>query len=228
MTRSPLWRQLETGDNVFFWCMRAAILVVGLLFLLFAGVLDLPWPQQALLGLMTLVAAVWMHRTSTSYLVTLTLILLSCYATFRYGWWRLSTAYTFFAGPGAKWTWLDVFFIGLLLGAEVYSFCILGLGYLQTLWPLRRAPVALPEDTREWPEIDLLIPGGITRAVECLVRYTALAAMNIDWPADKLNVYILDDGKREEFRAFAELAGIGYMTRDDNEHAESRGTSIAR
>ena len=33
-----------------------------------------------------------------------------------------------------------------------------------------------------------------------VVRYTALAAMNIDWPSDKLNVYILDDGKREEFR----------------------------
>ncbi len=25
--------------------------------------------------------------------------------------------------------------------------------------------------------------------------------MNIDWPADKLNVYILDDGKRDEFRS---------------------------
>jgi len=54
-----------------------------------------------------------------------------------------------------------------------------------------------------------------------VVRYTALASMNIDWPADKLNVYILDDGKREEFRAFAEEAGIGYMTRDDNAHAKA-------
>ena len=54
-----------------------------------------------------------------------------------------------------------------------------------------------------------------------VVNYTALAAMNIDWPADKLNVYILDDGKREEFRRFAEEAGIGYMTRDDNKHAKA-------
>ncbi|HEY5331767.1 MAG TPA: UDP-forming cellulose synthase catalytic subunit [Acidobacteriaceae bacterium] len=219
MIESPLWRQLEAGDNVFFWTVRAAILVGGVVFLLLAGVLDLAWPQQALLGLVTLVAAIGMNRASMSYLVTLTLILLSCYSTFRYGWWRLSTVYRFFEGPGAKWTWLDAFFIGLLLMAEAYSFCVLALGYAQTLWPLRRTPAPLPEDTREWPEIDLLIP--TYNEPLNVVRYTALAAMNIDWPADKLNVYILDDGKREEFRAFAEEAGIGYMTRDDNEHAKA-------
>ena len=31
----------------------------------------------------------------------------------------------------------------------------------------------------------------------------------------------LDDGKREEFRKFAEDAGIGCMTRDDNKHAKA-------
>jgi len=219
MTRSPLWRQVETGHNVFFWSVRTLLLVGGVLFLLVAGILDLAWPQQALLGLVMLIVAVWMDRASMSYLVTLTLILLSCYATFRYGWWRVSTVYTYFFAPGATWTWLDAFFIGLLLLAEVYSFCILGMGYVQTLWPLRRVPVPLPEETAEWPEIDLLIP--TYNEPLHVVRYTALAAMNIDWPADKLNVYILDDGRREEFRAFAEEAGIGYMARDDNEHAKA-------
>jgi cellulose synthase (UDP-forming) len=103
--------------------------------------------------------------------------------------------------------------------AEVYAFAILFLGYLQTMWPLRRTPVPLPEDHGA-------VAGGrsaysdLQRAAE-RGAYTALAAMNIDWPADKLNVYILDDGKREEFRAFAEEAGIGYMTRDDNKHAKA-------
>jgi len=45
--------------------------------------------------------------------------------------------------------------------------------------------------------------------------------MNIDWPAEKLNVYILDDGRREEFRAFAEEAGIGYITRNDLTNAKA-------
>ncbi len=107
----------------------------------------------------------------------------------------------------------------MLVAAETYAFVILCLGYLQTIWPLRRTPVPLPDDPEDWPAVDLLIP--TYNEPLSVVRYTALAAMNIDWPADKLNVYILDDGKREEFRAFAEEAGIGYMTRDDNKHAKA-------
>ena len=146
-------------------------------------------------------------------------MLLSCYSTFRYGYWRVATVFRFFADPGTDWHALDFFFIWLLVMAEVYAFAILFLGFMQTLWPLRRTPVPLPEDTDAWPEVDLLIP--TYNEPLNVVRYTALAAMNIDWPADKLNVYILDDGKREEFRAFAEEAGVGYMTRDDNAHAKA-------
>ncbi len=54
-----------------------------------------------------------------------------------------------------------------------------------------------------------------------MVRYTALASLNIDWPADKLNVYILDDGNREEFRAFALEAGIGYIDAEQQRGAKA-------
>jgi cellulose synthase (UDP-forming) len=221
MTRSPLWREFESGDNILLRLIRFLILGGGIIFMMFAGMLELTWPQQAVMGLLLVLLAIWMDRSSTSYLVTLTLMLLSCFATFRYGFWRISTVVQFFTDPGNRqvWTWLDAFFIWLLVLAEVYAFSILFLGYMQTLWPLRRTPVPLPEDTDLWPEVDLLIP--TYNEPLNVVRYTALAAMNIDWPADKLNVYILDDGKREEFRAFAEEAGIGYMTRDDNAHAKA-------
>jgi len=219
MTRSPLWREFESGDNIILRLIRFLILGGGFVFLLFAGILELTWPQQAVMGLLLVLLAIWMDRSSTSYLVTLTLMLLSCFSTFRYGFWRISTVVKFFVDPGSVWTPLDGFFIWLLVFAEAYSFAILFLGFMQTLWPLRRTPVPLPEDTDLWPEVDLLIP--TYNEPLNVVRYTALAAMNIDWPADKLNVYILDDGKREEFRAFAEEAGIGYMTRDDNAHAKA-------
>ena len=160
-----------------------------------------------------------MDRSSSSYLVTLTLMFVSMFSTFRYGYWRISTTVKFFLDPGNQWSPLDAFFISLLVIAEAYAFIILFLGYLQTLWPLRRTPVPLPDDPDAWPSVDLLIP--TYNEPLSVVRYTALAAMNIDWPADKLNVYILDDGKRPEFRAFAEEAGIGYMTRDDNHHAKA-------
>ena len=54
-----------------------------------------------------------------------------------------------------------------------------------------------------------------------VVRTTAFAARNIDYPPEKLHVYILDDGRREEFRKFCEEAEIGYVTRTDNKHAKA-------
>jgi cellulose synthase (UDP-forming) len=219
MTRSPLWREFESGDSFLLKALRFLVLFGGIFFLAFTGVLDLTWPQQAVLGLLTVLLAIWMDRSSSSYLVTLTLMLLSIYSTFRYGFWRISYVIRFFLDPGTNWTALDAFFIWLLVGAETYAFIILFLGYLQTLWPLRRTPVPLPEDPENWPAVDLLIP--TYNEPLSVVKFTALAAMNIDWPADKLNVYILDDGKREEFRRFAEEAGVGYMTRDDNKGAKA-------
>ena len=219
MTRSPLWREFESGEGFLLVLIRWVILVGGLCLLVLAGILDLAWPQQLVLGLLMVLLAIWMDKSSSSYLVTLTLMMISCFATFRYGYWRISTVLKFFWDPAVHWTALDFFFIWLLVLAETYAFVILFLGYLQTLWPLRRTPVPLPEDPDSWPAVDLLIP--TYNEPLSVVKYTALAAMNIDWPADKLNVYILDDGKREEFRKFAEDAGIGYMTRDDNKHAKA-------
>jgi cellulose synthase (UDP-forming) len=219
MTSSPLWRKFESADGFIFKVLRFFILIGGIFVLGFTGVLELTWPQQIVLGIITIALAIWLDRSSSSYLVTLTLMLVSIFSTFRYGYWRISTTLRFLLAPGSVWNFLDAFFISLLLLAELYAFSILFLGYLQTLWPLRRTPVPLPDDTEQWPAIDLLIP--TYNEPLSVVKFTALAAMNIDWPADKLNVYLLDDGKREEFRRFAEEAGIGYMTRDDNKHAKA-------
>ena len=219
MTRSLLWREFESADSIQMRVLRFSVLTGGVLFFCFTGVLSLNWPQQLILAVMTILLAVWMDRGSSSYPVTLTLMLLSLYSTFRYGFWRISTVLAFFRNPGTHWTALDAFFVWMLLLAECYAFVVLLLGYMQMLWPLGRKPVPLPDDLEQWPAVDVLIP--TLNEPLSVVRFTALAAMNIDWPADKLNVYILDDGHREEFRAFAEEAGIGYMTRDDNQHAKA-------
>lgn len=219
MTQSELWREFESGDGFLLKTLRFCVIAGGIAFLVFTGILELTWPQQIILGLLTVMLATWMDRSSSSYLVTLTLMIVSMFSTFRYGYWRIATTFKFFLDPAINWSLLDAFFIWLLVGAEAYAFVILFFGYFQTLWPLRRTPVPLPDDPDMWPSVDLLIPS--YNEPLNVVRYTALAAMNIDWPADKLNVYILDDGKREEFRAFAEEAGIGYMTRDDNKHAKA-------
>jgi cellulose synthase (UDP-forming) len=219
MTQAEMWEDFETGRGPFFKLVRLVMTVAGMVALFFFGSLALSWPQQAVLGLLMLLLCIWLSRVSDSYLITLTLMMLSMFATFRYGWWRVSSIIAFFQDPGTRWGPVDVFFIVLLLGAEAYAFGILYLGFLQTVWPLRRAPVALPDDPDDWPEVDLLIP--TYNEPLNVVRYTALASLNIDWPADKLHVYILDDGNREEFREFAVEAGIGYMTRGDNLQAKA-------
>ena len=43
----------------------------------------------------------------------------------------------------------------------------------------------------------------------------------MDWPRDKMKIWLLDDGRREEFRQFADACGVGYVTRGDNLHAKA-------
>lgn len=187
--------------------------------LIVLAILPLGWLQQAILGAGLLAAALWLGRSSGSYLATLMLVLLSVFATFRYGWWRLLTVIGFLRDPGGSHLPLDAFFVLILLAAESYAFLILLLGYLQTIWPLRRAPVPLPDDPDEWPAVDLLIP--TYNEPLSVVRSTVFAALNIDWPPDKLNIYLLDDGNREEFRNFAYEAGVGYMLRSGTAGAKA-------
>ena len=225
MTRSPLWREFESGEGLLPRLLRFLVLTAGALSLWAFAAVPLPWPQQAMFGGLLVLAAMWLHRGSGSYLTTLMLVLISCFATLRYGVWRVVAVERYFRFRGPGWHKLDAFFVLVVLAAELYAFVALSLGYLQTLWPLRRTPVPLPDDPAVWPEVDLLIT--TYNEPLRLVKYTALAAMNIDWPDGKLNVYLLDDGRREEFRAFAEQVGIGYITRADNQHAKAGNINAA-
>jgi cellulose synthase (UDP-forming) len=143
---------------------------------------------------------------------TLLLIVLSVTASTRYLWWRV--AFTL------NWDETFDFFWGvLLLFAEIYTWVILVLGYVQTSWPLRRGPTPLPENDRVWPTVDVFIP--TYNEPLKVVMPTVYAALGIDWPRDKINIYLLDDGRRDEFRRFAAEAGIGYIIRPDNFHAKA-------
>jgi cellulose synthase (UDP-forming) len=225
MTAAGLWQDIGAGENIFTKLLRLIFLLVAAVAFYFLAVLPLTWPQQAVLGLLTLLMALAMARSSDSYLVTLTLMMMSMFCTFRYGFWRINQTVLFFKDPANHWGALDAFFILSLILAEMYAFIILFLGYFQTIWPLRRAPVALPENTEDWPHIDVLIPT-YNEPLE-VVRYTALGALNMDWPADKMHVYILDDGRRKEFEQFAFEAGIGYKIRPDNKHAKAGNINTA-
>src|SRR5271155_960282 len=213
------WRSLGTTSSL--WASMARIAVYGiLLFLAFECVtIDFRWPEQAVLGILIIGLAFGIHRISGSELVTLALMFASMLATARYAYWRIFTVAQTFASPNQRVGVINSIFMLILLSAEFYAFVILFLGYIQTIRPLRRPPYPMPKDLEDWPHVDLLIP--TYNEPLSVVRSTAFAAMNIDYPEDKLHVYVLDDGRREEFRKFCEEADIGYVTRTDNKHAKA-------
>lgn len=225
MSPTGIRQAIGARENLVIKILRLLFLIfVAAVFCILATV-PLTWEQQAVLGAVSLIAALILARSSDSYLVTLTLMMLSMFCTFRYGYWRISQVFRFFQNPANHPGALDAFFILCLLLAEAFAFVILFLGYFQTIWPLRRAPVALPENPDDWPNIDVLIPT-INEPLD-VVRYTAFGALNMDWPADKLHVYILDDGGRKEFEQFAFETGIGYRTRPDNKFAKAGNINAA-
>ena len=145
-------------------------------------------------------------------LTLMLLFVISIVVSGRYLWWRCTATVH---AEGA----LDLFFSGLLLGAEIYAFIVMVLGYFQVCWVLERKPAPLPEDRRLWPHVDVFIPS-YNESLD-VVKPTVYAALNLDWPADKLHIHILDDGSRPLFREFAAQAGVGWIMREEHRHAKA-------
>ncbi|WP_299407573.1 glycosyltransferase family 2 protein [Acaryochloris sp. IP29b_bin.148] len=123
------------------------------------------------------------------------------------GWylqWRIFNSVNFNA------LWLAI----PLLLAEIYSY-IGGVMFFIGLWrpivrevkPLRHMRPTLPES--EWPSIDVFITC-YNEPVE-MVRETAEAALNLDYPATKLKVYVLDDGNSPPMRQMSEQLCIADL-----------------
>ncbi|MES0873821.1 UDP-forming cellulose synthase catalytic subunit [Sinimarinibacterium thermocellulolyticum] len=180
--------------------------------------LTLEW--QALCGLLMIAAALIARRFERRS-VLIGLMVLSLLASSRYLYWRITQ--TLPIGPQFD-AW-DLFLATGLLIAEIYAYLILLFGFIQTAWPLGRKPVPLPDDPALWPTVDVFIP--TYNEPLKVVRPTILAALALDWPRDKLRIYVLDDGRREEFRAFCERVGVTHVTRPDNKHAKAGNINAA-
>jgi cellulose synthase (UDP-forming) len=162
--------------------------------------------------LITMWLVTLMVRELSGYGPGVIMITLSLIASSRYIWWRFTQTLAFESRLEM------VLGTGLLL-AECYTWLNMVMGYVQNARPLRRKPVPLPEDRSLWPTVDVYIP--TYNEPLKVVMPTVLAALSLDWPADKLNVYVLDDGRRERFREFAEECGAHYMIRPNNFHAKA-------
>ena len=121
-------------------------------------------------------------------------ILFLCLASFvvlRYLMWR--TTYTV--------GYHDLFsFIGALslYLAEVYGIAMFFMSIVVNSRPIIRSSAPFPADLSLLPQVDVLIP--TFNEDLNLIKISLVAATAIEYPSDKLKVYLLDDGGTEEKR----------------------------
>lgn len=158
-------------------------------------------------------------------------VFLATYLSFVYFYWRITVTLTYH-DPYS-------FAIAMLLfGAEAYGFGILTLTNFVNLCPLNRKPYPLPENRELWPTVDVMVPSYNEDA--SILNVTLLAALQMDYPKEKLNVYLLDDGgtdqrcshsdpeisegaraRRKQLQEMCKKLGVNYLAREKNIHAKA-------
>lgn len=156
---------------------------------------------------------------------------LASFVVIRYMYWRWTSTLPPASDPLA-------FGIGLVLVvAEMYCMLILSISLIINADPLIRPRLEREEDDK-LPVVDVFIP--TYNEDEYILATTIAAAKSMDYPADKLNVWLLDDGgtdqkcndkdpakaeaarqRRISLQALCAQLGAIYLTRKRNEHAKA-------
>jgi cellulose synthase (UDP-forming) len=189
------------------WPVMALGALIGITFI----VVPLDAEQQAWLAVAGFLMFLVTNRLP-GRVVTIFLVFVSSLVSLRYIHWRLVDTLEFT-------TFVQTFLGTGLLMAEIYAIVCMLLAYFQVIWPLDRKPVPLPDDPETWPTVDIFIPT-YNEPLE-VVKPAIYGALAIDWPGHKMNVFVLDDGRRDEFRRFCEQVGCNYIIRPDNKGAKA-------
>ncbi|MEM8785716.1 MAG: UDP-forming cellulose synthase catalytic subunit, partial [Pseudomonadota bacterium] len=179
------------------------------------------------------IASIW-RDSRFAQLVFLSLVTL---ISLRYFIWR-STETLGLSDP------ISTVLMYLLYGAELFGFMLFLLSVFVNVKPRRRPPEEAPAAFDNLPTVDIFIPT-YNEAIE-LVAVTVSAACQVDYPKNKVAVYVLDDGgtdaklsqsddaSREAASKRASLLkglcrrlGAHYMTREDNRHAKAGNINAA-
>ena len=99
--------------------------------------------------------------------------------------------------------------------AEVYGFIQLTLFTFQAWSPTdRRSP-----QIETYPTVDIMVM--VVDEPLYILKRTLIGCLNLDYPMDRLEIYVLDDGHRSEVSALATVLGVSYRTRTDRVHAKA-------
>ncbi len=201
---APLKPSLKKG---LVWAGATAAIALGLL------VMTQPFTlAEQVVFLTVMLAAAAVLSQLKAKLPLMLLYVISIVVSGRYLWWRITSTIS----PVSI---TEVVLGLLLLAAELYAFAVMVLGYFQVCWVLDRRSAPLPADPSLWPSVDVFIPT-YNESLD-VIKPTVFAALNLDWPREKLHVYLLDDGSRPEFEAFMTQLGAGYIKREQHNHAKA-------
>lgn len=135
---------------------------------------------------------------------------------------------------------LENFIPGMLVYlAEMYSVLMLSLSLFVVAMPLPPArPSSRSSSDENLPTVDVFVPS--YNEDEQLLANTLAAARNMDYPPEKLTVWLLDDGgtvqkrrasnvadaraaeaRHAKLKQLCEEMGVNYLTRERNEHAKA-------
>ncbi len=128
----------------------------------------------------------------------------------RYILWR-----SFFTLNAVDYIAISISFT--LLGAEVYGFLQNFFFYYQSFSELNPVLPAGGEGYR--PAVDIFIT--IYNEPRDILLRTIIGCQAQDYPRDKFNVYVLDDGPREEIKELALRLNCKYLARYTNEDAKA-------
>lgn len=156
---------------------------------------------------------------------------LSSFIVVRYVYWRATCTLPPASEP------IGLVFGVILFAAEIYCVAILAISLIVNIDPLKRAPPPRRDD-EELPTVDVLIP--TYNEDEYILATTVAAALSMDYPRDRLNVWLLDDGgtdqrcddedavkaetarlRRAALQELCRRLGAHYLTRARNEHAKA-------
>lgn len=215
----------------------APLLISGALLMAFLVTVPLEFAEQAWLAYVLLGLLIVLRRFRRSALVRMLLFVLASFITARYVYWRCTHT--------LGWHGLASFVCAIALFlAECHGMVVFVLGMFTNAHPIKRRPKPPTGPQETWPTVDVLVPS-YNESAE-LLETTLIAATQMRYPADKLRVYLCDDGgtdqrrnhpdptiaanaraRREELQALAATLDVTYLTRERNEHSKAGNLNAA-
>lgn len=210
--------------RVFFWISTGFVAL---------ALLTQPVSVQAQLAasLTVIVALALVWRFTRGALSRQMFLALASFVVIRYVYWRATFTLPPLSDP------VGLLFGLIVLAAELYCVSILFFSLVINADPLKRAPMRKIDDA-DLPAVDVLVP--TYNEDEYILATTIAAAKSMDYPADRLTVWLLDDGgtdqkcngetpvaaerarsRRAALQALCASLGANYLTRAKNEHAKA-------